>query len=144
MTTVYLLRRGCVKNKTSHVEACSHGTLLGLASAAPVAPVAGLPPGTGGAPLLQGNLLSWGGILQPGAQGLHMLIGFANVILLPVFDKTVPGAKEGKRHLILSALVIELFHPFIVQGPGSFVVFPVCDHVFQLSGGQVGGQIHRP
>lgn len=49
--------------KTSHVEACSHGTLLGLASTAPTAAVAGLPPGTGGAPLLQGNLLSWGGIL---------------------------------------------------------------------------------
>lgn len=49
--------------KASHVEACSHGTLLGLASAAPTAPVAGFPPGTGGAPLLQGNLLSWGGIL---------------------------------------------------------------------------------
>lgn len=38
--------------KASHVEAFSHGTLLGLASTAPTAPVAGLTPCTGGAPLL--------------------------------------------------------------------------------------------
>ena len=108
----------------------------------PAAPVTGLSSDTGGTPLLNGNLSIWSGILQPGAQGLNMLIGFADVVLFSVFDEAVPSAKKGEGYLVLPALVIELLHPLIVQGSGALVVFSVCNHMLQLSTGQKGGQIH--
>ena len=114
-----------------------------MTSSTPAAPVACLPSDTSGTPLLNGNFPIWSGILQPGAQGLNMLIGFADVVLFSVFDEAVPSAKKGEGYLVLPALVIELLHPLIAKRSGALVVFPVCNHMLQLSTGQIGSQSHR-